>query len=72
MHNQNDIFLRSLKTLYHTPITENTKRHDKIMTFINRCLCRIFHTRRPEVIKTELWQRTGLKPIQQEIKREKC
>ena len=40
--------------------------------FVNRCLRRILGIRWPEVIRnTELWSRTGQKPIDEEIRRRK-
>ena len=45
---------------------------EKIQTFINMCLRRIFNIRWPEKISNEeLWQRAGQEPVDQQIRRRK-
>jgi len=51
-------------------MTKKTKQ--KIQTFINTCLRRIFHIRWPEKIRNaELWQRAGQEPVESQILKRK-
>jgi hypothetical protein len=43
----------------------------KLQSFINRCLRRILNLRWPDVISNMLWEKTGEKPIELQIKKRK-